>query len=82
MTKFTPYEVLFGRKASIPWKLQRKSIVYNYDDVIYGIKSKLQTCHEVARDNLMHTKQHRVAQQATKVNMPIVKAGDKVLLRK
>jgi hypothetical protein len=29
----------------------------------------------------MQTKQHRVAQQAKKTNMPLFKVGDKVLLR-
>jgi hypothetical protein len=81
MTKFTPYEVLFGRKASIPGQLQQKSVMYNYDDIICDIKSKLQICQELARANLMQTKQHRVARQVTKINMPILNVGDKVLLR-
>jgi len=38
-------------------------------------------CHELARANLMKSKQRRVAQQASKVNMPIFRKGDKVLLR-
>jgi len=81
MTKFTPYEVLFGRRARIPGQLQRKSVTYNYDDIVCDIKNKLQTCHEIARENLMQTKQHRVAQQAVKINMPHFQVGDKVLLR-
>jgi hypothetical protein len=55
--------------------------MYNYDDIICDIKSKLQTCHELARANLMQTKQHRVTQQASKTNMLIFKVRDKVLLR-
>jgi hypothetical protein len=55
--------------------------VYNYDDIVCDIKNKLQICHEVARANLMQTKQHRVAQQAKKTNMPLFKVGDKVLIR-
>jgi hypothetical protein len=45
------------------------------------IKNKLQICHEIARANLMQTKQHRVVQQATKLNMPIFKVGDQLLMR-
>jgi hypothetical protein len=48
---------------------------------VSGIKSKLQTCHEVAKANLKQTKQLRVAQQANKFKMPLFKVGDKVLLR-
>ena len=39
MTKYTPYEILFGRKANIPGYLQYKSVPsYNYDDLIHDIK--------------------------------------------
>ena len=53
---------------------------YNYDDFVHDVKQKLQACHEVARANLMKSKQQRVAQHA-KVKMPIFHKGDKVLLR-
>ena len=58
MTKYTPYEILFGRKANIPGYLQYKSLPsYNYDDLIHDIKKRLQECHEIARFNLIQTKQ-------------------------
>jgi len=82
MTKYTPYEIVFGREANLPGQLeQRTALLYNYDDIVYNVKQKLQTCHEIARANLMKSKQRRVAQQASKVNMPIFNKGDKVLLR-
>jgi len=82
VTKYTPYEVLFGRKANIPGQLQQTPTpVYNYDDIVYDVKRKLQECHEIARTNLKQTKQHKVAQQLSKVNVPKLVAGDKVLLK-
>jgi len=45
------------------------------------VKRKLQECHEIARTNLKQIKQHRVAQQLSKVNVPKLAAGDKVLLK-
>jgi hypothetical protein len=82
MTKYTPYEILFGRKANIPGHLQQKPApVYNYDDVIHDIKRKLRECHEIARANLTQSKQRRVVQQISEVNMPTFQKGDKVLLR-
>jgi len=60
---------------------QRTAPLYNYDDIVHEVKQKLQTCQEIARANLMQSKQCRVAQQASKVNMPIFHKGDKILLR-
>ena len=82
MTKYTPYEVLFGRQVNIPGQLQHKiAPLYNYDDFAHDVKQKLQACHEIARANLMQSKQQRVAQHAMKVKMPSFQKGDKVLLR-
>jgi putative transposon-encoded protein len=53
----------------------------NYDDVVHDVKRKLQECHELARANLMQSKQRRVTQHASEVNMPKFYVGDKVLLR-
>jgi hypothetical protein len=81
MTKYTPDEVLFGRTANIPGQLQQPPTpVYNYD-VIHDVRKRLQECHEIARANLKQTKQHRVAQQLSKTNMPELCVGHKVLLK-
>jgi hypothetical protein len=81
MTRFTSYEVLFGRKANNPGQLQQAAVpVYSYDDLVQDVKRKLQECHEIARANLKQTKQHRIAQQP-KVNAPKLSIGDKVLLK-
>jgi len=83
MAKYTPYEIVFGRKANLPGQLQQRiASLYNYDDIVHDVKQKLQTCHEIARANLMQSKQRRIAQQTSNVNMPIFNKGDKVLLRK
>jgi hypothetical protein len=64
MTKFTPYEILFGRKANIPGSLQHRSVPsYNYDNLIHDIKRRLHECYEVARHNLIQTKQKQVKKQ-------------------
>jgi hypothetical protein len=38
MTKFTPYAVLFGRKAHLPGHLYQKFVIHNYDDINSHIK--------------------------------------------
>jgi hypothetical protein len=82
MTKHTPYEILFGKKANVPGQIHQQSTpVYNYDDLVHDIKRRLHECHNLARANLLQSKQHRVAQQSSKVNMSKFSVGDKVLLR-
>jgi hypothetical protein len=82
MTKYTPYEILFGRKANIPGCLQQRSVPsYNYDDLIHDIKRRLQECHEIARSNLIQTKQKRIENQKDKVYLPLFQEGDTVLLK-
>jgi len=50
MTKYTPHEILFGRNANVPGKLQQQATpVYNYDDLVHDIKRKLQEYHKLAK---------------------------------
>jgi hypothetical protein len=66
----------------VPGQLQQKpTAVYNYDDIVYDVKKRLQECYELARANFIQAKQNRMAQQASKVNMHNFYAGDKMLLR-
>jgi hypothetical protein len=42
MISFTPYEVLFGRKANVSGQLQQPpKPLYNYDDLIHDITLEL-----------------------------------------
>ena len=45
------------------------------------MKRKLQERHEIAGAHLKQTKEYRFAQQLSKVNVPKLVAGDKVLLK-
>ena len=47
-TKYTPYEIVFGRKGNLPGQLQQRTA-----PVYHDVKHKLQMCHELARANLM-----------------------------
>jgi hypothetical protein len=56
-TKFTPYKLLFGRKASIPGKLQQKpQLLYNYESLIHDIKQKSQVEWQQAKERLQVAK--------------------------
>jgi len=44
MAKYTPYKIVFGRKANLPGQLQQITAPpYNYDDIVHDVKQKLQT---------------------------------------
>ena len=60
-TKYTPYEVLYGRIANLPGFLGKTpDVVYNYDDVVRAIKQKFQHTWVDVRKQLEETKEKRV----------------------
>jgi hypothetical protein len=80
VTKFTPYGILFGRIANIPGTLQRQpEPVYNYDDIIFGIKYKMQECHKKAKERLIQFKEKQ--KEKVKSNEHLFKENYLVLLR-
>jgi hypothetical protein len=80
VTRYTPYEILFGRIANIPGKLQKApQPLYNFDDVVLGIKQKMQNCQQIARERLIKFKE--LQSQRVKSNCYEFKENDLVLLR-
>ena len=80
VTKFSPYEVLFGRKCNLPESLQKTpQPLYNYEDIVKIIKFKLQNCHAKAQENLINFKQKQ--QRKVKSNAVAFKKNDIVLLK-
>jgi hypothetical protein len=59
-TKYCPFELVFGRKPSIPGLLQRRPHYPNYserDDFVSLLKKRLQYSHEAARRALINSKE-------------------------
>jgi hypothetical protein len=80
VTKYTPYEILFGRIANIPGKLQRQpQTLYNFDDIVLEIKQKLQNCQQIARERLIKFKE--LQKQKVKFNEYEFKENDLALLK-
>jgi hypothetical protein len=80
VTKYTPYEVLFGRTANIPEKLQRQpQPLYNLDDIVLEIKNRMQNCQHIARERLIKFKE--MQKEKVKSNGCDFKENDLVLLR-
>ena len=60
VTKFTPYELLFGRKANIPGSLcKQPQPLYNMEDLVQNLKQKFQSAWTQARANLILGKEKR-----------------------
>jgi hypothetical protein len=82
-TGFNPYELLFGRKPSIPGILQKEpvEIRYNYDSYVQELQSRLQSCYDVVRSNLNAKKERSKEYYDRNTNVPLFTIGEKVLLR-
>lgn len=81
-TKYTPYELLYGFKASLPSSIQKSpEPCYNYDDYLNELRVRLQTTHKLARDNLIKSKEKSKGVYDNKVNPIILQEGDKVFVK-
>lgn len=80
-TNFSPHELMFGEKATVPSNLTKKpDIVYNYDDYYFELRHKMQTAHEFARENLIKSKQHNKQYYDKYTNPHVFQIGDKVIM--
>jgi hypothetical protein len=80
-TGYTPFELVYGFRSTLPSTLhETPGPQYNYDSYVSELRNRLQTAHEVARENLITTKnksKERFDQKASEIKL---RAGDKVLL--
>jgi hypothetical protein len=80
-TKITPFELLFGHKASIPTSLKENpEIHYNYDDYYAELKARLQHSHQIARETIIREKEKSKNRYDSNVNQQNFSPGDKVWL--
>ena len=80
-TKYTPFELLFGRPSTIPTSLKKPpEISYNYDNYAAELKGRLQTAHQQARKSLMESKV-KSKEYFDRTTVPSkFRVGDKVLM--
>jgi transposase InsO family protein len=81
-TKMTPMKCLYGFEGEVPSNLKRKpEPVYNAEDYYMQIRYKLQKTHQIARENMIRSKEIS-KKQYDKTARPIkFKVGDKVMLK-
>jgi len=81
-TNYTPYELVFGHKPTIPAILSRKvEPQYNYDHYVFDLKRNMQQAHEIARNNLIEKKESNKRNYDKTMNPINIHIGDKVLIK-
>jgi hypothetical protein len=83
ITRYSPYELLFGRRCNLPGELEQEvQPLYNYDDIVKVIKYRLQESHHIAQKNLMRFKEAQQVRTQSKEFNKDIKVNDLILVKK
>lgn len=81
-TKYSPFELVFGRKAKLPSVITKTpAVLYNYDNYLLELKHKLQNANKLAVESLHIAKIRSKGFYDKKATQSHYKPGDMVLLR-
>lgn len=81
-TRYTPYELVFGKKCTLPSNLLTKvEPLYNYDSYPCELRYRLQVSQQEARNNLIKSKIVRKSKYDKNVNPIMYKKDDLVLIK-
>jgi hypothetical protein len=79
--RFTPHELLFGRSCVLPSALKGPhEPQYNYNDYVSELRSRLQTSHQQAHQNLIRSKDKSKEHYDETARALEIEVGNKVLL--
>lgn len=82
-TKYSPFELVFGRQCRLPNNLENKvDPLYNADDYCLDLKYKLQVALRDARNNLIKCKEKRKDYYDLKCNPVSYSENDLILIKK
>lgn len=81
-TGYTPYELMFGKKAYIPSSIQQEpKFHYTYDDYIRALQYKLNTSFKIARENIISSKERSKEYHDKRIHPKEFKVNDLVKLK-
>ena len=81
-TNYTPYELIFGTKATLPSSITKPpEFNYCYDDYLINLIQKFRKIREIARNNLTASKQKNKTYYDKKSKATKYKVGDKIYLK-
>lgn len=80
-TKFSPYELMFGVQPNLPSSiLKSPEFKYTYDDYLDNLTLKLRKSHEIAKNNIIDSKEVNKKYYDKKVNNVYFSVGQLVYL--
>ena len=80
-TGFTPYELVYGKTASIPTALKNPpKLTYNYEDYAQQTRERIRVTNEAAREQLQEAKKRTKEGYDKKAREIELKVSDKVWL--
>lgn len=81
-TGHTPFNLLFGYEAKLPSAITRKpQPLYNYDDYVLNLRSKMQEIREFAKSNIGKSKIKAKQNYDRHSNVKVFCVGDQVLMK-
>lgn len=81
-TKYSPYELVFGKQCSLPNTLQSGvDPLYNHDNYPLEMKYRLQKAQSDARSNILKSKENRKLSYDKNCNPINYKKGDLILIK-
>lgn len=81
--KFTPFELIFGKKAYLPEQLKNKiEPIYNIDDYSKEFKFRIQKTHEIAKKLLAKYKENMKTNFDKTAKPLLLGKNDEILIRK
>lgn len=82
-TKFSPFELVFGKKCILPSNLNSNKVdpLYNFDSYPLELKYRIQTSQKEARENLINNKINRKLKYDHNANPVFYQPNDLILLK-
>ena len=83
VTKFTPYELLFGRKLVLTSRINCDRLIQtfcSYDNFVQITKHKMLKAHQWAKENIESSKEKTKIRFARSLNVKEYKVGEQVLI--
>lgn len=80
-TSYSAHELLYSYKIEVPTNLKRKpEPVYSYDDYVAELRFKMQTAHEIAREQQIFSKEQNKQYFDPPTQNVQYKVGDKIVI--
>lgn len=81
-TGFSPFELVFGRKVTLPDILAKQKPIYNYNNYSELIRREFADAWQLAKEKLQHGKEINKKYYDKKLKEIEIKVGDKILVKK